>query len=87
MATKTTTEPEDTRSRSIQGRGQASIRSRLMRNAVFLLAVLVAAVVIYRQSDPTDLGGDARNNLYMPVVDPILENDRPDLIGESLPDE
>jgi hypothetical protein len=55
--------------------------------AAILLALAGAGFTIYQKFGTTAAEGPAQNNLYMPVVDPVLEPDRPDLIGDSLPED
>jgi len=62
-------------------------RSIGMKSLALLIALVGAGVMLYQRFVITDADENAQNDLYMPVADPILEPDRPDLIGESRDDE
>jgi hypothetical protein len=57
------------------------------KSAAILIALAAAGFTVYQQLEKSGTREPLRNDLYMPVVDPILEPDRPDLIGDSLSDE
>lgn len=68
--------------------GTPFFRARHWRSLAAILAVLVVAgFMLYQQRWKTASEPPHQNDLYMPVVDPVLEPDRPDLIGDSLSDE
>ncbi len=55
--------------------------------AVILVMLATAGFMLYQHLGKTAPAPAHQNDLYMPVVDPVLEPDRPDLIGDSLSDE
>lgn len=65
----------------------AKSRGGRARTAVVLAILAAAGFMLYQQLWKTAPEPQQQNDLYMPVVDPILEPDRPDLIGDSLSDE
>jgi len=65
----------------------AKSRGSRARTAVVLAILAAAGFMLYQQLWKAGPEPPQQNDLYMPVVDPILEPDRPDLIGDSLSDE
>ena len=63
------------------------VNTNRAKSAAILIALAAAGFALYQQLETSDVAEPHQNNLYMPVVDPILEPDRPDLIGDSLADE
>ena len=58
-----------------------------LKTALLLLVLVAAGFTIFQVLGTTDTVVSVQNDLYMPVVDPILEPSRPDLLGESPDDE
>ena len=69
------------------GRQRGPFSPRRAGMAAILVAIAAAAYLLLQTAGTPGTVEPRGNDLYMPVVDPILEPDRPDLIGDSLADE
>ena len=87
MTTKMTTDDRGTSRLASLPRHWLTGASRRLKTALVLLALLAAGFTTFRVLSTADTAVSVQNQLYMPVVDPIVEPDRPDLIAESLTDE
>ena len=63
-------------------------RARMATILIAIAIAIAAAAYLLLQTARAPQSVEPRgNDLYMPVADPVLEPDRPDLIGDSLADE
>jgi hypothetical protein len=87
MTSAKTSAAKNTSRQATPANGEHINASRRLKTALVLLALVAGGFAIYQMLDSQDTANSAQNELYMPIADPALEPDRPDLIGDSLSDE